>query len=270
MNDEQMELVSMVHADYLSTHTLGMMQSHNHTYYEISVVLEGKIRVTNNGETVSCEAPCILFHFPGTFHKVETEFETLYKRYNIWFSPKVFRAAPELLSDAKRLFVSKFSVIKPSYEELNEIIYYMIPCVESGERTDEDEKRIRILSVILHLMKRSCENDSSTVKSLTADCVNRAIGVIAGKLSPSITADEIASELSVSRSKLTADFKRGTGMTVKEYIELQCVERAKLMLADGVGVQTCADELGYVDVGTFIRMFKKVTGDTPGRYGKSE
>ena len=40
------------------------------------------------------------------------------------------------------------------------------------------------------------------------------------------------------------------------------------MLTEGYSVQSCADELGYVDVGTFIRMFKKVTGATPGRYGK--
>jgi len=268
--DEQMELSSVVRADYFGGHGKGMASAHNHTYYEISVVQSGKLRVTSNGETVSCEAPCVLLHFPGAFHRVEVEFETVYKRYNIVFSANVFRSRSELLSDVKTLFVSPFAVFRPTDEEINEIIYYMTPCVESGGREDEVEKRTRILSVILHLLSNSEGFADIRHGKQSTDYINRAVSVISEKLSPSITAAEIAAELSVSRSKLTADFKRGTGMTVKEYIELQCVERAKRMLTEGYSVQFCADELGYVDVGTFIRMFKKVTGVTPGRYGKGE
>lgn len=265
---ELQEVCGGVTADHFCRDTRGMPVFHKHTYYEISLILRGHVRVTNNSDVykVECPSPVIFMHFPGTFHCVEADPKHTYERYNISFSPKVFRICPMLLEDAEKLFVSNVLMIKPTEEEVRELIYYILPCIESGTREAELEKRARLLALVLHTLK-NCKSVSPTIgRHPSSECVNRAVGCIAEKLSPSITANELAAELNVSRAKLTADFKRETGMTLKEYIELQCVERAKSALANGRSVQLAADELGFVDVGTFIRMFKKVTGETPGKY----
>lgn len=267
-HDPIKELVGTVSADHFCCATKGMGLFHKHTYYEMSLILRGHVRVTNNSDVFECvcPSPTIFLHFPGTFHCVEVDPGHMYERYNVSFSPKVFRLCPMLLEDAERVFVSNVSMIKPTREEADELIYYITPCIAKGTEEEGLEKRVRLLSIILNIVKH-CEDFGSTFgKHPSSDCVNRAVGCIAQKLSPSTTANDLAAELNVSRAKLTADFKRETGMTLKEYIELQCVERAKSTLATGKSVQLAADELGFVDVGTFIRMFKKVTGETPGKY----
>lgn len=268
MNYEFEELSGTVSAYHYCNFTRGMRLFHKHTYYEISLILRGHVKVINNSDVYECEcpSPVIFLHFPGTFHTVEVDPDYMYERYNISFSPEVFRMCPMLLEDAERIFVSNFLLIKPTEEEVTELLYYINPCIESGIGDDTLEKRARLLALILHTLK-NCKSVGAVIgKHPSSECVNRAVGCIAEKLSPSITANELADELNVSRAKLTADFKRETGMTLKEYIELQCVERAKSALANGMSVQLAADELGFVDVGTFIRMFKKVTGETPGKF----
>lgn len=258
---------AVVKGDYECGYTGGMKYLHNHTHYEISVVVRGNLKVINNNDEIKCSGPCIILHFPGTYHCVQSSPDVCYERYNLNFRAEIFKRNPALLSDAEKLFISNISLLYPDDSELRELLYYLEPFM--GDTACNLEKRERLLAVILSVLK-SCRLGETTAKKRPASgCVNGAVVRLSEKISPLITANELAEELGVSRVKLTSEFKRETGMTLKEYIELQCVERAKSLLIAGSSVQETADQLGYVDVGTFIRVFKKVTGITPGKYGKN-
>ena len=263
MLKNHMNLMQSVAGDYHCSYTTGMPYLHNHTHYEVSVIVNGRLTVKNNSDTFCCEGPCVILHFPGSVHGVICDESVLYERYNINFSAEMFRRSPVLLSDTEQLFIANVSLLKPSDRELEELLYYIKPLVD--EKCSA-EKRERLLAVILNVLCSCSRAGTVAVRRISSVCVNRAVVSIAEHLSPNITATELADMLGISRAKLTADFKRETGMTLKEYIELQCVERAKSSLFAGKSVQLTADELGYIDVGTFIRMFKKVTGETPGKY----
>lgn len=257
---------AIVMGDHTCGYTEGMHYLHKHTHYEISVVVQGKLKVINNNDTVNCQGPCVILHFPGSVHTVISDPKVLYERYNINFHAEVFRHGPSMIDDAEQLFVSNISLLMLTEDELSELVYYLKPLV--AEKRGSEEKRERLLSVILSILKHCRFENSPKEKRPSSGCVNRAIVCIAEKSSPLVTANELADELKISRAKLTADFKRETGMTLKDYIELQCVERAKLFLLDGCSVNQTSDLLGHADVGTFIRVFKKVTGVTPGKYAK--
>lgn len=61
-------------------------------------------------------------------------------------------------------------------------------------------------------------------------------------------------------------FKQYTGVSVPDYIHGVRIKECKLLLAKGVSVKDAAEQVGYIDAKTLIRIFKKQEGITPGQY----
>ena len=62
-------------------------------------------------------------------------------------------------------------------------------------------------------------------------------------------------------------FRRATGYTPIAYVQTLRIEEAKQMLeATDEAIETVAEEVGYQDVAAFRRLFKRLTGVSPGRY----
>ena len=74
--------------------------------------------------------------------------------------------------------------------------------------------------------------------------------------------------LSVSRYRTL--FREMTGLAPTEYIINLKIERAcELLFCTAYSVTDIAAMCGYTDVLYFIRLFKKKTGTTPGKYKES-
>ncbi len=238
---------------------------HNHTQYEISLVIQGELNVTNGEERVRVAAPCVLLHFPGSYHSVKTDPNMEYERYNIHYSAEVFHLHPTVKTDSERLFCSNFHVFAIDLDRLDEILYYVRPLIR---HQGNNARQQALLAVILNLLVSCCpeEYPAGGGYSNNINVIGAVIRYISNNLSPSLSAENIASAFFISRAKLAADFKREIGMTIKQYIEMQCVERAKQALEEGNSVQETAFRIGWQNPGTFIRVFKRMTGITPGAY----
>ncbi len=237
-------------------------QEHKHSFYEMSIILSGRLTIKNNGDVVKADAPCVIFHFPGTYHIIKASDEVVYERYNINFSAEIFKGNQLLMDCAEQLYRSNVALLMLDRDTLDELLYYVRPFMRSSSR----ERRTALLWVILDILKDCRKVGFFPETRSGAGYVNGVVRYISDNLSPGLGADEIADKFEISRAKLTADFKRETGMTLKEYVELSCIDRARLLLSTGKSVQAVSLEVGYQSVGTFIRAFKKVTGTTPGAY----
>lgn len=77
----------------------------------------------------------------------------------------------------------------------------------------------------------------------------------------------LAEKMYFSVSYLVKVFKAETGMSIKEYITQRRIEVAKQILRDGdFRVSAVAKRVGYTNSRSFINIFKKYTGLTPGEY----
>jgi AraC-like DNA-binding protein len=65
---------------------------------------------------------------------------------------------------------------------------------------------------------------------------------------------------------LSRIFKEETGMGLLEYINILRTEEGKKILAQGQSIAKTAELTGFRDSNAFIRVFKKLTGLTPGQY----
>lgn len=88
-------------------------------------------------------------------------------------------------------------------------------------------------------------------------------------LADDISLDALADKLNLSRGYLSTYFKEKTGINFSEYLNELRIQKAKVMLGEiDLRIHDIAASLGYQNVNSFIRMFKRYSGVTPGEYRK--
>jgi YesN/AraC family two-component response regulator len=82
-----------------------------------------------------------------------------------------------------------------------------------------------------------------------------------------VTLKDAAGKVFLSPKYLSRVFKKQTGESFNEFKLKVKLNRAGEMLKEsGLTVQQIAYELGYMNIESFIRIFKKFNGLTPGQY----
>lgn len=80
---------------------------------------------------------------------------------------------------------------------------------------------------------------------------------------------ELAEAARLGERTLLRRFKKATGRTPREYLQALRIERAKRLLESGnASVDEIAAQAGHSDTPSFFRLFKGLTGLTPGEYRK--
>lgn len=80
------------------------------------------------------------------------------------------------------------------------------------------------------------------------------------------TLDVWAKRAGMSERTLARVITRQTGMSFGRWRQQLCVVLAVKWLADGASIQQVAADLGYESAPSFVTMFRKVLGISPGRY----
>lgn len=85
-----------------------------------------------------------------------------------------------------------------------------------------------------------------------------------------LTLQEIADENFLSRHALSIAFKEIVGVTFKEYLLLFRISEAKkLLITTDLSVYDIAEQVGYINVNNFIKIFKEREQQTPLKYRKN-
>lgn len=80
----------------------------------------------------------------------------------------------------------------------------------------------------------------------------------------SLSLDSISQELRYSTSHLSAVFKGAYGETIKDFITQVRLEKAcDLLLHSDKKISRIAQEVGYINLGSFVKIFKTYRGETP-------
>jgi two-component system, response regulator YesN len=83
-----------------------------------------------------------------------------------------------------------------------------------------------------------------------------------------ISLNYIAEELKVSPAYLSRLFKEETGKNFTDYMMSRKVAKAIQLMKSGIGITEIAERLGYLNLSSFTRMFKKMSGIAPSNYVK--
>lgn len=86
---------------------------------------------------------------------------------------------------------------------------------------------------------------------------------------PDLNVAYIAEHFSVSAAHIGNRFRRLTGTGILDYVHMTRLARCRELLAQGDTIRDCATAVGYTDIKTLQRAFKRYEGMTPGQYRDS-
>jgi len=99
------------------------------------------------------------------------------------------------------------------------------------------------------------------------DLVHRAQQYLDEAYQESVSLEQLAQRLNTSVRTLIRHFKTATGDTPLNYLQTLRLEHAKKLLeSTRLGVSDITHAVGYDDISSFSRLFKRKTGLTPGHY----
>jgi len=81
-----------------------------------------------------------------------------------------------------------------------------------------------------------------------------------------LSTQALAEKFFVSRAKLCADFRAATRISLHEYVTAIRIAHAKLWLAEDMPLSLIAERCGFSQESSFIYMFRRRTGMTPGEW----
>jgi two-component system response regulator YesN len=113
----------------------------------------------------------------------------------------------------------------------------------------------------------------SPANALTTDKpapVVRAIQYIESNLSGKISLETLAREANMSKYHFCRIFSHHMGMTPVQFAAFFRIEKAKELLKRGdLTISSVALQVGFNDLGPFVRQFRKITGLTPSAYKRA-
>ena len=125
----------------------------------------------------------------------------------------------------------------------------------------------KIYEIMDFLRKEYGHASEASAESQQLKYVRTVIKYIQLKFSEQITMENIAGICGLNRSYLSRLFHDATGYTIKGYLQTYRMQTAQKMLRESdLSISYIGNAVGYVDIFTFSKAFKKHTGCTPSSY----
>lgn len=121
-------------------------------------------------------------------------------------------------------------------------------------------------AIIHQLMSRFLATAESKIPNFEKRLI-RVLDYIDEHIQRTISIDELADLIFLSKDHLIRLFKKHMNDTPVKYMNQKKIEKAQLMmLIDNSSIQELSFKLGFENISYFNRLFKKMTGETPTSY----
>ncbi len=249
--------------DYREGYSTNMGNFHMHEYYEISIILSGRVKVLLANSASEGDGCRLVLTSPNTPHFIACDERVLYRRLNFLFSPRFIETYSTEFSSLLSVFGKDGRVITVTNEQCDRYI-------EIAEVIKNETEPVRQKLISLYLLSLISETQRDELPAEAPSYVTKALRYINEHFDEKIVASELAWKLGIGRTTLMTAFKNYTGSTLQEHILRFRLSRAIKMLTVGETEQFTAEACGFNDACTLIRSFKKVFGQTPAQYIKSQ
>lgn len=129
------------------------------------------------------------------------------------------------------------------------------------------EIRYAVLGFLRELCRSQIADQvNDTQRSASRERVKKAIEYIKSNYTDTISLQEVADHVGISKYYLSREFREFTGSTIFDTINMTRCTEAKRRIEAGASVSEAALSCGYENLSYFTRTFKKHLGDCPSRY----
>ena len=237
---------------------------HSHPFDEMLIIRSGDVIAMTANTYLSHKGSCVLFYKKFCPHTQINGGGIPYERYCINFDRN---AVAEFSLDASLLppaFCEEAVLLPLNADEEERLtaaakLLYRCPSQEGG-----DIRRRLLLSYLLaEVLEISNRYAGPQPIHYYLTSVTQ---YISNHIQEKLTIDRIAKEFHIGRTKLIRDFRDFFSMGICQYITMERLVRARMLLQHGGSVLTAAEQCGFTDSAYFIRVFRKYYGITPAMY----
>lgn len=99
--------------------------------------------------------------------------------------------------------------------------------------------------------------------------IARSIELLSSNLNESVTIENLAHQVGMSRAVFHRKFKQATNMSPIQFVKSMRLNNAAMKIAEGRNVNVAAMEVGYVSSSQFSRDFKRMYGQAPKQWSQT-
>lgn len=241
---------------------------HYHDYFELVVFVEGDMHYLCEDAAYAPSKGDVILIPPGTMHmSVPDADETHYTRHVFYLCPDAFEPMnlPQLtdfLQPHRRMAVTR----------VNDETLALLSRLDGALASEDAISRAMALGLAIQffcVLARSRFEAGHATQRLPENV--RAIQrYLDGHFAVIRNASDVARHFYYSREYLSRLFRRHFNVTVSDYLAKKRIAHAQMLIARGVSFSEACLQSGFENMGTFIRVFKSVSGLTPSQWRNSQ
>ncbi len=154
-------------------------------------------------------------------------------------------------------------VVHQAATAVHEALFVLARCMDTEGLASVLECKAALLNLMADLI-RGC-HERPAYQSTRAS-LERVMHHIRTHLDSRLSVPKLADMCHLSVSRFRCLFRRHTGCSPIQFITAQRISRAKQLLIQGASIKAAGADVGYADPFYFMRVFKKMTGRSAGRF----
>ena len=248
-----------------------------HDYLEVSRIDGGSGVLRLGDETLPISRGDVILMGPDILHTVEVNEPGRLQITSLFFLPQIVYTPgePETNFDWLRPFYDRTILQHPVIdgdrtESVVEAFHALIRKQNEESPYHHLELRIDLLELLLEVVKECddrSEGNGNNLDNGQKDRIERVVRWMNENFQERLTLDQAATVACMSPQHFCRFFKSSTGHTFTEYLSRIRVAYAKQMLLSGrLRVTDIAYEVGFGSQSYFYRVFREVTGVSPGDF----
>lgn len=250
--------------------------------HELVIFTEGRCHVVIDGVDFICPSDSWIIIPPGKMHRSSSFDEGVF-RYCIhfdWVPSDGRNQDGQLFTIPPQKPVKKYLKIKPDFipDRImtgsisgKPLLKGLLKTLEARWKTGSGSEKLTCRAVFLEILIRLFSSGGTAGSRVVGEKNNDmayAVKYILDQLPPQdVSIQESLQKLGRSYAHLSRVFRKKFGVTPVEYLNAVRIENAKgMLLRKEINVSQAAYAVGFNDPAYFSRIFKKMTGVSPGKY----
>lgn len=244
---------------------------HYHDFYKILIFLRGDVTYCIEGKSYELSPYDIVLINTGEIHRPIIQSTKIYERIILYISPDFLRSCAPDTDSLELCFqhtrqqhsnVLRIPSIKNS--RLFRTLKEMEQTLQNDDYGNELLLNALFLEFMVHLNRAAVHNTLSFIPTLEAnDKILSVLSYINEHLTENISIDFLAETFFTSKYYLMHAFKKETGYTIGNYLNIKRLRYAKELIQSGSPVSQACFECGFRNYSTFSRAYKKQFGSSP-------
>lgn len=267
-------LLGGLHIGYHIDAYPGAINAHEHLAHELIFVVSGAARYTLGQTIHDLQAGSVLMVGRLESHRIDitqVPFRRVYLLIDFRFGMSVLKSPLLMQSFANRPAQYRQIICHPAVfaEFLNTLDAIALEQLQPGAFHQEIIAAL-FSQLMINLYRSSPSADRSIALTPCQEQVLRVQQYIDLHATDSLSLSMLARQFYINSYTLSRTFHQLTGMTLTRYIaKLRLAIAREMLLDSSFRVQDIAVSVGFGDVNTFIRLFRREFGQTPLSYRRN-